>query len=69
MPKRVVYLTDARDKQLKREESIYDAYTEMRATPGAMATKVEQLLMSRFGIKSRSAIFNIIRRVKIRKRE
>jgi hypothetical protein len=49
-----------------RELSIYKERKEMMSTPGNMATAVDQILMKKYHIHSKSTIWFIVNRVEAR---
>ena len=59
--------TEYAQKKEAREEQIYREYYLLMARPGAMKTKIYQMLMEQYDIHSRVTVWAIINRVKERK--
>lgn len=58
--------TNYRLEKETKEAQIYEEYTKLMKEPGAMATAVQQALMTKYRIHAKSTIWNICRRAKER---
>jgi len=61
-----VLKTDFQLEKEAKEMAIYNEYNELMKQPGAMATAVDEHLMKKYGVHSKSTIWSIRRRVETR---
>ncbi len=59
-------ITPYRRKKLNKEMAIYNEWKRLMAEPGAMATRVREVLMEKFDVAAPSTIWLICKRVEAR---
>lgn len=61
-----ILITDYQKKKQAKELAIYHDYNQLMSSPNAMKVAVQEVLMKKYSIHSRSTIWAILKRVERR---